>query len=199
MPPDISTRQLIEQLAERAAEPALTLGELLDQFRSRAFGVFLLVSLLPAFLPVPVGMGAISGPLVSLIGLQMLLRLDHPWLPRRLSRHTLAATTLVRFRDRTRSWLHRLERVSRPRNEFLIDHPAASSATGGLMLLLGVLLALPIPLTNYPFALVLLFFAVALIERDGRVMLVAWVLGAIELLLFALFSQQIAGWITSYF
>ena len=49
MSPEISTRALLDTLAEGAGGESLTLGGLLDQFRERAFGVFLLVSLLPAF------------------------------------------------------------------------------------------------------------------------------------------------------
>jgi hypothetical protein len=37
-----------------------------------------------AALATPVGAGAVAGPLVMLIGAQMLYGLDRPWLPRRL-------------------------------------------------------------------------------------------------------------------
>ena len=40
------------------------------------------VAILPAFLPVPGLAGGISGPLVTLIGAQMLIGLRKPWLPR---------------------------------------------------------------------------------------------------------------------
>jgi hypothetical protein len=44
--------------------------------------------------------------------------------------------------------------------------------------LIGVALALPIPFTNYLFGLLLVLFAVALIERDGIALLIAWVASA---------------------
>jgi hypothetical protein len=40
--------------------------------------------------------------------------------------------------------------------------------------LIGVALALPIPFTNYVFGILLVVYAVALIERDGITLLVAW-------------------------
>ena len=40
-----------------------------------------------------------------------------------------------------------------------------------------LLLALPIPLTNYLFGGIILVFALALLERDGALMLGAWGLG----------------------
>jgi hypothetical protein len=63
---------------------------------------------------------------------------------------------------------------------------------------LGGLLALPIPLTNDPFGLVLLVFAVALIERDGRTLAMAWALGVIEVLLVALFVDDVAKLLLSF-
>jgi hypothetical protein len=44
-------------------------------------------------------------------------------------------------------------------------------------LLLGILLSLPIPLTNYLFGGIVLLFALALLERDGALMLAAWGVG----------------------
>lgn len=49
--------------------------------------------------------------------------------------------------------------------------------TGLLLVLVGLLAALPIPFTNYPFGLLLALFAVAMIERDGVLMLLAWLIG----------------------
>ena len=50
----------------------------------------------------------------------------------------------------------------------VIDHPAATMFTGLLLVLLGILLALPIPLTNYLFGLLLLAFALAWWSATAR-------------------------------
>ena len=188
----LTTRRLFERIA-RDHPGTLPLGDLLDAFSERAFGLFLLLALLPAFLPLPAGAGAISGPLVSLAGLQLLAQAEHPWLPRWLQRRPVATASLDRFRTRLARPLGWLERVSRPRWPTMIDHPAAKATSGALLVVLGGLLALPIPLTNYPFGLVLLVFAIALIERDGRTLALAWALGAVEVLIVALFVDDLAG------
>jgi hypothetical protein len=193
-PPPITTRALVDQLAEGDPNEALTLGELLDRFSERSFGVFLLIIMLPTFIPIPVGMGGISGALACLIGLQFLARLEHPWLPRFLARQEIHRYRIVSFRDRMGKWLDRLERLTRPRNLAVLQNPFAHAFTGLLLTLLGILLSLPLPLTNYPFGLVLLAFAFALIERDGRLMLVAWALGLMEIGLIAGFSSKIVAW-----
>ena len=65
----------------------------------------------------------------------------------------------------------------RPRLTVVLDHRLATAFTGVLLLLLGVLLSLPIPLTNYLFGGIILVYALALMERDGALMLVAWGVG----------------------
>jgi len=187
----LTTQRLFERIA-RDHPGTLPLADLLDAFSERAFGLFLLLAILPAFLPLPAGAGAISGPLVSLAGLQLLAQAEHPWLPRWLQRRPVSTAALDRFRARLARPLAWLERVSRPRWPAMIDHPAAKAISGLLLVLLGGLLALPIPLTNYPFGLVLLVFAVALIERDGRTMALAWALGVAEVLVVVLFVDDVA-------
>jgi len=185
---------LIEHLAQGDPDEVLSLGELLDQFSERAFGLFLLLVLLPCFIPLPFGVGAVSGALTALIGVQFLLRLQRPWLPGFLARRPMHRRSLIRFRDRMSVWLGRLERLTKPRNEILFDHPLAHATTGMLLTGLGVALALPLPLTNYPFGLILLCYAFALIERDGRLLVVAWGLGIAEIAVIAGFSAQLSQW-----
>ena len=197
--PELSTRGLIEEVADGIDGVEMTLGDLLDRFRERSYGVFLLICLLPAFIPLPIGAGAISGPFISLIGLQLLWQMEHPWVPKFMSRRQLSREGMEKFRKRTSRLLGWLEKVSRPRTEAMIDHRAARTFTGLLLVLLGVLLALPLPATNYPFGAVLLLFAIALIERDGRLMLIAWAAGLIELAVVGAMSGQIAAWIGELF
>lgn len=197
---EISTRALIDSLCEGDPNDTLTFDDLLDRFRHRAFGLFLLVALLPVFLPVPMGMGAISGPLLGLLGLQLLVQFTHPWLPAFIARRGFQRSGLVRFRDRFGIWLTRIERWCKPRNEWIFDNPIARAFTGLLLCVLAGLLALPLPGTNYPFGFVLLFYAFALIERDGRLMMIAWVLGLIEIAVMAYSSgaivNLISGWLS---
>jgi hypothetical protein len=198
-PPELSTRGLIEEVANGVAGHAMTLGDLLDRFRERSYGVFLLICVLPAFVPLPIGAGAVSGPLVSLIGVQFLAQMQHPWVPGFIARRPLSAEGMDKFRRRTARLLGWLEKVSRPRNEAMIDHRAARTFTGLLLVLLGALLALPLPATNYPFGAVLLLYAIALIERDGRLMAIAWAAGLVEIGIVAAMSGQIAAWLGQLF
>jgi len=191
----ISTRALLEEIATGDGEDLLSLGELLDRFSRRSYGLFLLLVLLPVFIPVPIGIGGICGPLISLIGAQLLLQFEHPWLPGFLSRRQFKRQLLIGFQKRFGTWLQRLERLSRPRHEELFDRAFWRAVSGLLLIALGVLLALPVPGTNYPFGLIILLFSLGLIERDGVIMALGWLLGIAEIVLAVFFSSQLAGWI----
>lgn len=177
-----------------AGDPAqlLTLEHLLAGLGRRGYGMLLLVATLPAFIPITVG-GAISGPLVMLIGIQLLAGRREPWLPRFLARRGPHRSALLRFYRLIEPWLRRLERVVRPRWPQVLHHPVALLVSGALLVLLGFLLSLPIPFTNYLFGALLLLFALALLERDGALMLVAWTGGAIAVAVFGVLSGKFAG------
>ena len=55
------------------------------------------------------------------------------------------------------------------------------------------LLALPIPFTNYLFGALMMAFALALLERDGALMLVCWAAGLLAIGVFGVASGALAA------
>lgn len=190
----VRTSELLDQLAAQAETAPLPLHDVLEQFSRRAFGLLLLLVTLPAFLPLPAGAGAISGPLAALLGAQLLFGMRRPWLPRRLAAYVIPAPRLQALARRIGPWLRRLEHLSRPRWEILILSLPGSMLCGLLIVVLGVLLSLPVPLTNYPLALLILGYAVALIERDGVLMLILWLTGIAGIAVMAGLTGEAFSW-----
>jgi hypothetical protein len=186
-----SVRAILQDYAVGPPEELLRLRDLLQGLGRRSFGMLLLIATLPAFIPIPVG-GAISGPLAMLIGAQLLAGMNRPWLPRFLAERGPHRSVMVRFDQRISPWLARLEKLVKPRMELMLAHRAATVVTGALLLLTGLLLSLPIPLTNYVFGGLLLAFAMALLERDGVLMLIAWVAAAVSIAVFGVLSGSLA-------
>jgi hypothetical protein len=202
-PQHTSTATLLDAFAAGDPDEVLRLGDLLKDFGPAAFGMLLFIGVLPAFIPVPGVGGAIGGPMVILVGAQLLLGMRKVWLPAFLARRGPHRSAMVRFRQRMAPWLRRLEKLVRPRMGGFVDNRVALSFTGLLLVLLGILLALPIPFTNYLFGFLLLLFALALLERDGALLLVAWVVGGIAVVVFGFVSGNlveslttlVAGWL----
>lgn len=190
---EAGTRVLLDAFATGDPQEILRLGDVFAGLGRRSFGMLLFVSTLPAFIPIPGVGGAISGPLAILIGMQLLTGLRKPWLPRFIATRGPHRHLIVRFRDRLSPWLARLERLVHPRADALLHHRLASALSGLMLVLLGLLLALPIPLTNYLFGGLLLLFALALLERDGWLMALAWIAGAISIGVFGVLSGSLAA------
>lgn len=186
-----TTVALLDGFANGNPDDVLRLGDLLKDFGPAAFGMLLFLGVLPAFIPVPGVGGAVGGPLVILVGVQLLLGMRKLWLPGFLSRRGPHRSAMMRFRQRMAPWLRRLEKLVRPRMTAFLDNRIALSFTGLLLVLLGVLLALPIPFTNYVFGFLLLLFAFALLERDGALLLVAWIAGSIAVVVFGFLSGDL--------
>jgi len=190
-PHHTSTAALLDRFAAGDPEEVLRIGDLLKDFGPAAFGMLLFIGVLPAFIPVPGVGGAIGGPMVILVGVQLLLGMRKVWLPAFLAKRGPHRSAMIRFRQRMAPWLRRLEKLVRPRMAGFLDNRIALSFTGLLLVLLGILLALPIPFTNYVFGFLLLLFALALLERDGALLLVAWIAGGIAVVVFGFLSGNL--------
>jgi hypothetical protein len=189
-----ATRLLADTLAEHPGE-TIHLDALLRPLRNRAFGCVLLLLAVPNFIPVPLGIGGVMGTLIVGLSLQMMIGLEQPWIPRRIRQRPLRRSTVRKFLDRTLPILKKLERLCQPRLEVLTRRPF-SFVTGLLLTLLGVLLALPIPFTNYLFGVMMLAYAIALIERDGALLAGLWVASIVVLVLAFAFSNVVFAAVT---
>ena len=198
-PGHVGTRALLDAVACGDPDTVQPLAGLFEGLGDRAFGMLLFASAAPAFIPVPGLAGGLSGPLVMLVGLQLVLRLRRPWLPGPIGRRGLKRRTLARFRDRLSPWLSRLERVVRPRATAMLDHWAPGVLTGLLVLATGLLLTLPIPFTNYVLGLLVLLFALAFLERDGWLMVAAWVGAIASIATFGVLSGSLARAVSGWF
>jgi len=185
------TRDVLDQLAAGDPEARIPLGEVMADLQQSAFGMLLFIAVLPSFLPVPGLAGGISGPLVMLVGAQLLIGLRKPWIPRFMAVRGPHRSSIVRFRDLMARPLGWLEKAVRPRLQSTLDSRMLGAVTGALLIGLGLLLALPIPFTNYLFGVLLLLFVFALLERDGLLMLVAWLVGAVAVVVFGFLSGNL--------
>lgn len=199
MPTDspLGSSALIEQaLRELDGSAVETVGELFRRLAGRSHGVMMLLVSLPSLLPVPLGLGAVLGPLMVLLGLQVLFAKVHPWLPRWLAERPINASKLVGSWQRVAPWLRRAERFCFPR----YTHLTAGlwrRLSGAMFVLLGALFALPIPLSNYPLGFGAILIALALSEEDGLLAIMAGIYAVLTIALLALLWSGAWHWLTA--
>lgn len=190
--------ELLRRAIEANPEERIPLAALLQPLQRRAFGFLLILLAVPNFMPVAIGIGGVMGVGVIALGVQMAAGLEQPWLPRWLGRRTLSRAALLRFLQRIAPATRWLERACRPRLVRLTQRPL-TVLSGVVMIVLGLLLALPLPFTNYLFGGLLLALAFALIEHDGALLLGIWLATLASLALSATLSRALLELLRSYF
>ena len=174
-------RRLGDILAEisQGSDPDIRLGELVEAIGDRGHGLliaaFALPNVLPIYLP---GLSAVFGLPLIFVALQLVLGRHRLWLPRALLRRSVSRALIARLAVTLAPWLARLERALKPRWPEVMG-PVTERLAGLLAVLLGLLLSLPIPLTNIPLSAPLVLLGLALAEEDGLMLAIALALGAI--------------------
>ena len=156
------------------ARPTMTVGELLDALGLAGFALMLLVLAVPSFVPVPLlPTGVVCGGLLVLLAPQMARpRVRRVWAPAALRKRFLLAAALAVALQRAAPAVGRMESWWKPGRLRFITGAAARPMLGGVVFLLGLTPAVPVPFGNAPHAAALVVLAISLSAKDGAAMLV---------------------------
>lgn len=149
----------------------VTLNRLADLLGGGTAGTLLMLLGLLSMVPSPgIPLGMVSGSALVAVGLRMAAgRTD---LPEFIGRRAVGGTHLAGLLGRIIPWAERAERMVRPRLAGLL-HPAARPAHAVLVVLLGILIALPIPLGNTLPGAAVALLGIGITVRDGAAVLAA--------------------------
>ncbi|WP_217362789.1 exopolysaccharide biosynthesis protein [Roseicella sp. DB1501] len=157
--------RIVAEVAARFPGERISLGDMAEAFGDRAFGLLILLLLLPSLLP---GMASVFGLPVLILGVQMGLGRRVPKLPRFIARQSIKRDDLLRLAGASSSWLRKVERFVRPRPGFFTS-PVGDRLFGWLTAYVALMLILPGPGTNGPPAFGNIVMALGLVEHDSRV------------------------------
>ena len=182
--PQPLSRRLAQIIEETAAE-RLSFTELAAQLHSRAWGGLLFIFAAINVLPLPPGTSVFFAVPLMIVSAQMVLDRASPWFPARIDRRGVRKTELERLIAKIEGFEARIERVLKPRLGRLTG-PTATRLIGIVCFLLALLAAIPIPLFHMAPAAAILLFGLALIYRDGALVIVAAVAAVLSLAVDAL-------------
>jgi hypothetical protein len=175
-PAFIPTSVHLTRLLDEADGPQVTVRWLIDALGERSFGLTLLMMALIALVP---GASTLVGVLIAWPAVQMILRHDAPVLPRFIARREIAVEKLARAIRIITPRLRWVEKVIRPR--WPVGFRATRRLTGVLMLLLGVTMLSPFPFSHVIPAIIIMLLALAYLEEDGIVLLIALAAAVVSL------------------
>lgn len=177
-----SLSQILDGAVPDSEDHRISLREIMEGFGLRSYGpalfFFALLELLPFISAIP-GMYIVTASVVILLAGQLLVGRPQPWLPGWLLRVSLSRKSLRDRLGRWRPWTTWLEKLVKPRLEFLVDPPFVQ----GIALLCIVFAVAffplaPIPASEKLLAIPVAFFALAIMTRDGVLAILGFVIAA---------------------
>lgn len=157
--------------AASAGNP-LSVEQLQAALKGRGVAMLLLLLALPfCFIPVP-GLSTPFGVAVLLIGVRIAFG-QKPWLPRLIRQRNISPSRLAKVLSCGIRFARLMEKIVKPRMQFLHRWPGAMNliglgiASGGLLLLLP----LPIPFSNTLPAWAVVLLTAGMMEKDGVLVL----------------------------
>ena len=171
----------LDELFRGARDSVLTLDDFLAGLRGRSYAFAILALNVPNSIPTGIPwLSTITGVPMLILLVQMFAGRAVPSLPRMIGRRGLPRGRLQDFLRRAQAPIRRLERTVHARHEWLV-----SGLPRRLMLVAWsaaiLILALPIPFDNLLPAWAILFFCLALIEDDGVMAMLGWLLTLLTL------------------
>jgi hypothetical protein len=182
--------QLLSQLLVEYTDKPLPLSVLLEKVGNSGFGTIAGILIIPMLIPLPIpvaGFSTLFGSGIILVGCQLALGYEKPYLPKRIARIELSPTaskTILKQIDRL---LKPLEKLSRHRLSKFSNSWWGCRISGACLAWAALLMSLPlpIPLTNLVPAYTILFLAIGLLEFDGLFILIGYGMTMVTTIFFA--------------
>lgn len=167
-----SASEVLQDLTEAFSDHKISVGELLDRLDSRAHGVLLLILALPMCIPNIPGISTIFGVLMIAPALGLLFGQRRLWVPNKVRAWTFSRDGFTKALNVAIGGLKRVEFLIKPRMSALTRWPV-TSLVGFQTLLMALVLILPIWGANLSPGVTVTLTALALMQRDGLLMLLS--------------------------
>jgi hypothetical protein len=178
----VNTSDVLLRLVREFPGQRITMGDIVAGVEDRAFGLLMLMFVLPNCLPMPgiPFVSTVTGTPVVFFAGQLALGRHTPWLPDWLLRQSIDRARLLRALERIAPYVRRLEARLEHRWPHLVTG-SGERAAAAMALVQAVILALPIAFANLFPAWTIMVLAFGITERDGVCVAIGWVVGILSL------------------
>lgn len=176
-------------LRERSQKsPSLSIKEILEILSGKGRMIVLIFLSLPFCQPLQLpGMAIPFGIIISIFGIR--IAFGHKiWLPKKILSKKIKAKTIQKIADKTILMISKMKRLIHPRLSWICDHGIMQIMNGLLIFVMGILLALPIPipLTNITAGWSIFLVSLGLLENDGACVLAGYLISLLTIIFFIL-------------
>ena len=170
--------EALEKLLQQANGQDTTLDLILTCLAKRGYATLLVLLSLPFCLPIQIpGFSTPFGIVLALIGLRIAFG-RRIWLPQMVLQKKISYPVLEKVTKNAIKIAQKLSFLTATRLTWLSQSPVVQVVNGLLIFILSLFLALPLPIpfTNLLTAVPILIFGFAILEDDGVLLLIAYVL-----------------------
>ena len=187
-----TVEESLEELEKITSNGYVTVEDCIRTLSGKGRALLLLCLSFPFCLPIQLpGLSIVFGLCIAFLGLRTAFG-KHIWLPKKILKAKLRTTFLKKIIKKSSFLFQKARRWIHPRWPFFVHTSPMPLFHGLLLFLLGLLLALPLPIpfSNLIVAWPTLLLSLGLLEDDGLFVLVSYVFC---LCFFLFFSQMIAS------
>ncbi|MBS0629415.1 MAG: exopolysaccharide biosynthesis protein [Verrucomicrobia bacterium] len=173
-------------LQKKAQYMPISIEEIFHILPGKGQALVLIFLSFPFCLPIQIpGLSLPFGVAVAFFGLRMVFG-KRIWLPKRILSKTIKAQTIQKITNKALSFIRKMKRWIHPRLSWICHLSNMRAINGFTIFLLGVFLALPLPIpfTNLSAAWSIFLIALGLLEDDGIIVILGYLVTLITIIFF---------------
>lgn len=171
-----------------STQKPISIGRMIEMTGTKGFGILMLFLSMPCALPIPVPIFSIPfGLAIAFLLLQLIIGRKTPWLPEKINQTTISVATCKSMLKTSIKLLNATEHLIFPRWTWVCSNKIGYF----LLFILTCILILPFPLTNTAPAMMIFLFSVGMIENDGVICAIAFLLGLLLICFYTLIAYYI--------
>jgi hypothetical protein len=181
-----SLEQKVLQHKEQIKNAPLTAGDILRAIPGKGRSLILVLLCMPFCQPLQIpGLSLPFGLMISFIGLRIVFG-KRIWLPKKVLEKKISHRSFKKILDKVLSLDHKIKPLIHPRLLWMSHSLFMEKFNGFIVCLLGLFLALPlpIPLSNLTAAWSIFFIGLGMIEDDGIVIALGYIVTFVTLCFF---------------
>lgn len=175
-------------LQEKAKKGSISISEILQILSGKGRSLIFILLSLPFCQPIQIpGLSTPFGLVIAFMGLRMVFG-KNMWFPERILTKKITSKVLKKLTDNVLRFIGKMRRWIHPRLDWLCQHSFTQTVNGLIIFILGIFLALPlpIPLSNLIAAWSIFLIALGLLEDDGVLILIGYAIFFLTILFFTL-------------
>ncbi len=176
------TSEVMLDLPSLPGGEKITLKQMLEYMRGRAFGMVMVLLAVLSLVPNLFGHTILTGILMAILGAQMVMGFTHIHLPMQILKMSFSRSGIRKVMNVAAPQIAHIEKLLKPRLIFMTED-IGKRIIGGIVIPLAILILIPFPFSNLIPAFSILVLSLGLIEKDGLVVLIGILISTSALIL----------------